>query len=345
MNPSFKTFLDRPAQDRQDVFEGAAARLDTLPTNVEKDFWVCLTLDILYNGLPDGHPHLLFKGGTSLSKVYGLINRFSEDIDITVFRSDLGFSGERDPASKEIGRNKRKKLSKQLNRAASEYVLGQLKVDLGSITANLGKNCTVEADPNHPNEATLLVQYPSLFPHDISAYIQPSVKIESGARSAFDPHFQHTIAPFITDELTEQDLSVRNITTIAAERTFWDKVIILHSTQCGYRYEDRFTSDRNLLSRHYYDVAVIAETETGKMAVKDRELMEDVREYTSIMFGSTWMRLGEAEPGSFQLVPTDTLRKALKADYDATQGMIYGEPPTFDEIIEVIERLQSRLNT
>ena len=345
MNPSFKTFLDRPAQDRQDVFEGAAARLDTLPTYVEKDFWVCLTLDILYNGLPDGHPHLLFKGGTSLSKVYGLINRFSEDIDITVFRSELGFHGERDPASKELSRNKRQKLSKQLNQAASEYVLGQLKVDLGSITANLGKGCVVEADPDHPNEATLLVQYPSLFPRNPSAYIQPRVKIESGARSALDPHSQHTIAPIITGELTEQDLTVRNITTIAAERTFWDKVIILHSTQCGYRYGDRLPRDRNLLSRHYYDVAAIAETETGKNAAKDRALMEDVREYTLIMFGSGWMRLEEAKPGSFQLVCTDMLRKALKADYEATKGMIYGEPPTFDEIIEVIERLQSRLNT
>jgi predicted nucleotidyltransferase component of viral defense system len=90
MNPGLSEFLKATPQDRRDVFLAAAARLGTPEQNVEKDFWVTWTLDILFNGLPTGHPRLLFKGGTSLSKAYGLISRFSEDIDITVFREDLG---------------------------------------------------------------------------------------------------------------------------------------------------------------------------------------------------------------------------------------------------------------
>ena len=89
MNPAFAEFLQLSTQDRQDVFDNTAEQRNTLSTYIEKDFWVCLVLDILYNGLPYGHPRLLFKGGTSISKVHQLIHRFSEDVDLVVFRDDL----------------------------------------------------------------------------------------------------------------------------------------------------------------------------------------------------------------------------------------------------------------
>ena len=97
MTAALETFLALPEQDKRDVFSAAAVRLDTLPSYVEKDFWVCFVLDALYNRLPDRHPRLIFKGGTSLSKAFGLIQRFSEDIDLVVPRDGLGFDGERDP--------------------------------------------------------------------------------------------------------------------------------------------------------------------------------------------------------------------------------------------------------
>jgi predicted nucleotidyltransferase component of viral defense system len=90
MNPGFADFLRARPLDRRDVFLGAARRLGTPEQNIEKDFWVTWTLDVLFNGPPAGHPRLLFKGGTSLSKAYDPISRFSEDIDITVFRQELG---------------------------------------------------------------------------------------------------------------------------------------------------------------------------------------------------------------------------------------------------------------
>ena len=88
---SFERFLALPDQDRRDAFEAAADRLDTLASYVEKDFWVCLVLNALYNRLPESHPQFLFKGGTALSKAFGLIRRFSEDIDLVVYREALGF--------------------------------------------------------------------------------------------------------------------------------------------------------------------------------------------------------------------------------------------------------------
>ena len=94
---AFASFLALPEQDRRDVFTAASRRLGTAPDYVEKDFWVCLVLNLLFNALPEGHPKLLFKGGTSLSKAFGLIRRFSEDIDVVVHRDALGFAGDRDP--------------------------------------------------------------------------------------------------------------------------------------------------------------------------------------------------------------------------------------------------------
>jgi predicted nucleotidyltransferase component of viral defense system len=88
MNDGFKKFIAAPERDRLDIFLAASRRLGAAVQNVEKDFWVCWTLDVLYHGLPPGSPRLLFKGGTSLSKAHDLIRRFSEDIDITVFREE-----------------------------------------------------------------------------------------------------------------------------------------------------------------------------------------------------------------------------------------------------------------
>ena len=106
---AFDAFLSLPDRDRRDVFEAAATRLDTPPGYVEKDFWVCLVLETLYNRMPEGHPRLLFKGGTSLSKVFDLIRRFSEDIDIVIRRDDLGFEGDRDPTvAEDLSNNARK---------------------------------------------------------------------------------------------------------------------------------------------------------------------------------------------------------------------------------------------
>ena len=95
---AFSAFLARSGQDRKGIFDRAAARLGTIASYMEKDFWVCLVLDALYHRLPAGHPRLLFRGGTSLSKAFGLIQRFSEDVDLTVYRGDLGFADQRDPA-------------------------------------------------------------------------------------------------------------------------------------------------------------------------------------------------------------------------------------------------------
>ncbi len=192
---AFASFLGLPEQDRRDAFAVAARRLDTVPGYVEKDFWVCLVLDALFNRLPEDHPKLLFKGGTSLSKVFGLIRRFSEDIDLVVHRDGLGFAGERDPTiAAGLSNKRRSALFDELAEACGRYVQGDLKAVLMAAVGALAEECTLEADPDDPGGQTLLVAYPTLYPGADAAYVPPRVKIEAGARSPSSPALS---APFL----------------------------------------------------------------------------------------------------------------------------------------------------
>ena len=130
---------------------------------MEKDFWVCLVLDVLYNRLPDGHPKLLFKGGTSLSKAFGLIRRFSEDIDLVVYRDDLGFEKERDPTiADNLSNKKRKALFKELQATCSNYILGDLKTALAKLIDLIAEGCYVGSDEDDIDQQTLFIEYPHL---------------------------------------------------------------------------------------------------------------------------------------------------------------------------------------
>ena len=161
MRRDFAEFLALSGQDRRDVFETAAGRLDTLASYVEKDFWVCVVLDALFNGRPTDQPRVLFKGGTSPSKGFGLIRRFSEDIDVVVSREDLGFGEERDPTHVEgLSNRERRALFEDLRSARSEYICGGLADWLGSILGECGR---VVQDADDEGQQTLLIEYPSLF--------------------------------------------------------------------------------------------------------------------------------------------------------------------------------------
>ena len=287
MRRDFAEFLALSGQDRRDVFETAAGRLDTVASYVEKDFWVCVVLDALFNGRPTDQPRVLFKGGTSLSKGFGLIRRFSEDIDVVVSREDLGFGQERDPTRvEELSNKARRALFENLRSACSEYICGGLADWLGSI---LGESGRVVQDADDEGQQTLLIEYPSLFSASETDYVKPRVKLECGARSALEPSVVVSVGAYIDEELPELISAVDGIQMIVPERTFLEKLLILHGVHCGYRDESRLPADRHRISRHYYDVAMMSETEVGMNAVADIGLLDDV---------TTWWRSARRGSGS-----------------------------------------------
>ena len=345
MTGNSEIFLSLPEQDRRDVFEATASRLDTLPGYVEKDFWVCLVLDALYNRLPDGHPNLLFKGGTSLSKAFGLIERFSEDIDVVVFRDALGFEGERDPTmAGNLSNRRRAALFEELRAACSGYIRGDLQIALTRLIDDLVDGGHVVPDEDDVDGQTLFVEYPTLYPSGDIAYVAPRVRIEAGARSALDPSLNCTITPYVADELPDWSFDVGDIRVIAAERTYWEKLLILHGVHCGYRDAERLPADRDRISRHYYDVAIITATETGRSALSDIDLLDAVRSHNLISFRQAWRRFEEAVPGAVRLVPQPELGTVIERDYSAMQGMILGDVPDFGWVMEQLQHAEAAIN-
>lgn len=221
MNAAFREVIAAGEDAQRDLFLATAGRLGTAVQNVEKDFWVCWTLDALFNGLPAGSPHLLFKGGTSLSKSFALIDRFSEDIDITVFRNDLGEAASVEELEALSGKNRRARLD-AIKAACQTYIAGPLLTDIAALAANAmtaaqigGERCRVELDATDADQQTLLLWYPAATAAG-DEYIRSAVKIEGGAKSATDPNVLTTVTPYVADDLPDLDLTVGGITTVEA---------------------------------------------------------------------------------------------------------------------------------
>jgi hypothetical protein len=349
VNPSFVNILKAPLQDRRDLFLGAANRLGTPEANIEKDFWVCWTLDALFNTLQEGHPRLLFKGGTSLSKAYGLISRFSEDIDITVFREDIGQQISI-TEFEALSKKKRQARLDAIKSACREYIRGSFCEQLNrnfqemALAAGIDRaSALIVPDDEDPDGQSLLFWYPSVT-SGRDEYIRRAIKIESGAKSALDPHQSVTISPYVADDLPALSLAVPNITTVAAERTFWDKVIILHGVRQWFDKRGVLRQLGQRVSRHYYDVYRMMQSDIGIRAAADGDLVRDCARHARLFFGSPDLGLELAYAGTFSLKPSKEMIGDLRRDYDRMAGMIIGEIPRFDAVMESVGALENRIN-
>lgn len=348
MNPSYQSFISESDEDRLGLFTEAARRLGIAEQNVEKDFWVCWILDVLFHGLPVDGPRLLFKGGTSLSKAFGLINRFSEDIDITVFRGDLGQPSPLEELESLSGKKRGARLE-AIKGACQGYIHDTLRPQLEAVieqtirAAGLPSEAASAADDVAPDHQTLIFRYPSVMTMQ-DEYVTPSVRIESGARSALDPHVAATVTPYIASDVPGLNFTVPNIRTIDPKRTFWDKVLILHGIRRWFENRGELRQDGQRVTRHYYDVHSLVNNEVGTAAVADRALAADCRRHTLIFFGRPDMDLASAVQGTFALVPTSPMLKRMQDDYARMAGMIIGQIPPFEDVIASIADLEQRLN-
>ncbi|WP_026187701.1 nucleotidyl transferase AbiEii/AbiGii toxin family protein [Ensifer sp. BR816] len=348
MNPAFDEVLAAGEAAMLSAFDTTAQRLGTSAQNIEKDFWVCWTLDVLFNGLKEGGPRLLFKGGTSLSKGFGLISRFSEDIDVTVFRDDIGEAASIEELE-ELSGKKRKARLEAIKDACKAYINEPLRDELTVILADRLKangvdaaKARIEADDTDPDGQTLLIWYPAATPR--SDYVRAAIKIESGAKSALDPNSEVPIKPYVDDDLPALDLTVPAVRTVDPERTFWDKVVILHGLRRWFDKRDELKGGGQRVSRHYYDLHRLVGTAAGAAAIKDRALGDDCVAHARMFFNRPDFDLATAVPGSFALAPHDAMIEQLRVDYRAMQGMIFGDAPAFEAVIESIASLEASLN-
>jgi hypothetical protein len=329
------------APERAELFTEAAARLGFgNPLIVEKDFWVCWVLHRV--SLLEGQPRIIFKGGTSLSKVFGLIRRFSEDIDLAFHRHDLGYAGERDPGSAGLSRHRREALLESLSDASATLIAGSFLPALQSaVAAVIGDGGRLFVDGLDPE--SIIFEYPHCLParaYAAGTYVRPQVRLELGARSDHEPQVVGELKPYAADVFGESfEAPACRVATLAAERTFWEKATLLHER--ALRPEAK---QRERISRHYYDVVVISHSVLGLSALGRLDLLQTVARHKDVFFHAARDVYASAKPGTLRLVPPDGLLPMLRADYASVREMFFDDPPTFDTLLAELAALEARIN-
>lgn len=332
-------FAKETPDTRAEIFRETAARMNVTPAIAEKDFWVCWTLKRVFE-LGEDVPGLLFKGGTSLSKAYGAIRRFSEDIDLSLDRHDLGFDGDRDPAA-DLSGKQRKALLEDLETAAAAAVAGPVQTALAAtMAAALGESVDLKPDDD---PQTLIFTYPKSLQDgpDIPAYIPPSVRLEFGARSDHLPFEDRPVTSYAAEHFPDlfSDPSV-TVKTLAAERTFWEKATILHMLY--HRDPDKPLALR--MSRHYYDLVQLSRTAIKSRALETLDLLKAVADHKAVFFKANWARYDTAIPPTLRLTPSAPLRQALETDYQRMGEMLFDAPEAFDALMDTLSALETEIN-
>ena len=333
-------FLKLPPDERMLFFEQAAQRRGLSPVMLEKDFWVCWILGALFDSKFGGE--LVFKGGTSLSKVFGVIQRFSEDIDLSLSPGFLGLSEPK--VKRSPTRTQSAKWMAKLEAACAKAVDKQVRPELERmVAATLGKRAerwlVYERDET-TQSPVLLFRYPSTQPVGFD-YLRRSVKLEFGSLTDQQPKGRHRVRPWIADVFPEGFADWRcEVVALEMERTFWEKATILHIE--FHRPSDKATPER--YSRHYADLAAMARHEVAGRALAATDLRERVVAWKSRYFGSGWTRYDLAKPGTFNLAPPHARRADLARDYSAMRDMYFSGPVDFEQVLASLVNLEQRIN-
>src|ERR1017187_878949 len=337
------TWATASPKDREAVFTETAAKKGISPEIVEKDFWVCWTL--LQISRLTGLPRLIFKGGTSLSKVFGIIKRFSEDIDLVINRHQLGFNAENDPAN-QPGTNLRNRTIEKLNATCFDVIAKEftpmLEAQVASIIGSDG--WTLGIDPDVPEPEIVEFQYPKGLPDTfIAGYIRRAVRLELGCRGEQIPCEEATVTPYAAEVNPGQfEIPHAPVSVISAERTFWEKVTILHREY--YRAESGKQATERVF-RHYDDVVLISRHQRGHSALTENfNLLSEVVAHKEHFFREGGARYDLAKKGTLRLAPGNSLEKALREDHERMREMYFGNEPDFDEVMDAIRELEKRIN-
>ncbi len=302
---------------------------------VEKDYWVTIILQMLFDS--ELSEYLIFKGGTSLSKIGNLIERFSEDIDLAIDYEFFGINEE--PTKRQI---------KILRKVSSLFVKEKMVEVIRSQIKKFGLNNWLhvyvepdgEGDNTYPEPRHIYIEYKSVMPFFLN-YLKPMIVIETGARSLMEPVMDLRIESFIEAMLPQIETSMIDVVikTAAPEKTFLEKVFLLHELFSV----ERKSLPANRRSRHMYDLYRMMNKDFAINAINNDELWESVRHHR-IMFTSVMgVQYDDDMRENLCLVPSENYINEWKKDYQyMCESMIYGEKPTFDVLIDKMKELEFR---
>lgn len=323
-------FYLRSKDDLRVLITNTARKKNISEAVVEKDYWVTYFLDYLFNE-NKWKEYFTFKGGTSLSKCFGIIQRFSEDIDLILDWRVLGY----DKLEPWLIRSntKQDKFNKEINEKTERFLKEDFLTEL--IKDFSQEDFEFEIDSLDPQ--TILFSYPKILD---SNYLSQTIRLEIGSLAAWTPATNISIIPIIGDAYANIFKEKTNIRTVSVERTFWEKATILHheanrpeSSKMPHRY-----------ARHYYDMYKIANSKYKDKAIKDKELLRKVTEFKMKFYPRKWAKYEDAMDSKLRLVPDKFRFLELENDYKAMSEMIYGEYPSFEEIIKILKELETEIN-
>ena len=323
-----------PASDRRALFTNTANQTGLTVAIIEKDFWVCWVIDYLFNR-NKWKNQLAFKGGTSLSKAYHLIERFSEDIDLVLDWRTLGYK------VNEPWENRSNTKQDLFNKEANERTVNFLRdvfmpVLREDARVELGGDVFIELDD--ADNQTILFSYPQEF---IDKTLLQEIRLEIGSLAAWTPTETKEIMPYVAEHYSHLFADLKtNVLTVLPERTFWEKVTILH------REANRppTSSMPMRYSRHYYDLYCMGMSWVKDKTIINHDLLNKVVTFKEKFYRSSWAGYDYAKPGSIKLAPPDHSTSVLEEDYIRMQRMIFGEKPSFSELMDSIIRLENEIN-
>jgi predicted nucleotidyltransferase component of viral defense system len=319
-------------KDKELVFISAAAKIGIPPFATEKDWWITQVLATVFELSVSGH--LVFKGGTSLSKAWKLIQRFSEDIDLAIDREFLGFSGE-------LGKNQRDRLRKTSGAYVDEVLFPELTEALKSKGFNDLEIVLVNGKDTDRDRKINII-YPNVVP--TPGYIQPQIQLEIGSRSLRDPYTMISFGSLLDDIYPDQEFFQPPITVpvVNPERTFLEKVFLLHEE--FQRPFEKIRVDR--LSRHLYDLVKLADTEFAEKAFSDQALYETIVRHRYAFTRVGGVNYNLHQPQTINPLPIDAVADAWRQDYNTMMDQMIYElyPPNWKQLTSKMTTLRSRIN-
>lgn len=331
-------WLQLTDEQRKATVEQAAIRSGINPKAIEKDWWVTLTLKALFQSAYGGF--LVFKGGTSLSKCWKLIERFSEDIDIALDQKAFGISYEENPTKSYV---------EKLRRKGCEFTSNELKTELENQFALLGiyaEMLRIEAEPvpeNFPDTdpQVLHVKYNSLF--DANEYLVDEVKIEVSVRSLKTPYKEKGVQSILYEVLPNKAYEETPISVNAAEprKTFLEKMFLLH--------EEFYRPDKSKIrsfrmSRHLYDLNRMMNTGIDQEAIADTDLYTTLVRHREWYIRVSWLDYKTLAASTLNFIPPDDMIESYSKDYEAMrEQMIYGEADGFEDMIKKLREFLSAM--
>ena len=329
-------YVSLPPEEKRKSLANAAAQLRKPALILEKDFWMCWALDALFS-IPGHHP-MVFKGGTSLSKAYSLIDRFSEDVDITLDYRHFG--DEFDPFASGASRTGIKNFIARLQQHVRSYVLDAIVPALTTATSDAtSEGFQVEVDEIGER---VWFRYPSAI-RDMNPYIKKHVLLEIGSRGVTEPSQSRKIIPYIAGQLQDMEFPAASARVLLPARTLWEKIVLLHVES----HRNRRAGIPERHSRHWYDVAMMIGSSDGKKAVADRQMLREVIGHQKVFFHSGYANYDDCLSGKARLVPESGKLAELQDDYEQmrSSGMLAASAPDFESIIRQLRAVEGMVNS